>query len=89
MGMGGVAKETEGVGSAIIQSAADRGEYCEATGASSTNARLVRIAPLNPDRRMRSRWRHVCQKSRSVDWSPPAASNFLRQNDLVTPRAAS
>jgi hypothetical protein len=39
--------------------AADRGEYRQAAGASSTNARLVRIAPLNPKCRMRSRWRLV------------------------------
>jgi hypothetical protein len=29
--MGRAAKETEGVGSAMIQSAADRGDYCDAT----------------------------------------------------------
>src|SRR6516165_6210520 len=56
--------------------AADCGEYRQAAGANSTNARSV-ITPLNPRRRMRSRRRHVLRIRLAIAAEPSRGFHAL------------
>src|SRR5262249_11616506 len=58
------------------QGAPDCGEYCEAAGANSTNARSV-IPPLNPGRRMRSRRRLVLRIQLTIAAEPARGGHAL------------
>jgi hypothetical protein len=61
----------------MIQGAADYGEYRQDAGACSTNPRLVWIAPLSPDRLMRSQWGLVLRIRLAIAAEPSRGDHAL------------